>query len=182
MAGDDERVRQMTTPYFDGYELHRAFSSVVWCRFSTEIGAGLHHGSRRVSFRFWKCDSIEDCIPGIYAINVTGKLPDHIRSVLNEQGIYIPDNFENWFVLLVVPIGLFLSISTLIPYSLLRRKNVAFSLWNHEFTTVCFLQSMKRLSVKRFWKRLHLEPNGIRSAVCFIYSTIPRLLCMHGVV
>jgi hypothetical protein len=95
MAGDDERVRQMTTPYFDGYALSTVLLLIVWYRFSIEIGAGSHPGSRRVGFPVGECNSIEDCIPGIYAINVTGKLPDHIRSVLNEQGIYIPDNFES---------------------------------------------------------------------------------------
>ena len=95
MAGDDERVRQMTTPYFDGYRLYVIPLLIAWCRFSIEIGAGSHPGFKRVSYLVGRCNSIEDCIPGIYAINVTGKLPDHIRSVLNEQGIYIPDNFEN---------------------------------------------------------------------------------------
>lgn len=50
MAGDDERVRQMTTPYFDGYALSTVLLLIVWYRFSIEIGAGSHPGSRRVSF------------------------------------------------------------------------------------------------------------------------------------
>ncbi|KAK8818731.1 hypothetical protein WA538_004037, partial [Blastocystis sp. DL] len=73
MAGDDERVRQMTTPYFDGMVS-------ILDRDRSWVASWLQK---------------KDCIPGIYAINVTGKLPDHIRSVLNEQGIYIPDNFES---------------------------------------------------------------------------------------
>lgn len=30
MAGDDERVRQMTTPYFDGYALSTVLLLIVW--------------------------------------------------------------------------------------------------------------------------------------------------------
>lgn len=38
---------------------------------------------------------VEELVPAIYAINVTGKLPDYIRDDLQQRGMYIPDNFEN---------------------------------------------------------------------------------------
>lgn len=34
-------------------------------------------------------------IPGIYAINVTGKLPRYMIEDLQQQGIAVPENFEN---------------------------------------------------------------------------------------
>lgn len=38
---------------------------------------------------------VEGLIPAIYAINVTGRLPDYVREDLQQRGMYIPENFEN---------------------------------------------------------------------------------------
>lgn len=40
-------------------------------------------------------ERVEGTIPGIYAINVTGRLPDYVRDDLLQRGMYIPENFEN---------------------------------------------------------------------------------------
>lgn len=52
-------------------------------------------GFKRVSVFLFELIVLEDLIPGIYAINVTGKLPQYMIEDLQHQGIAVPENFEN---------------------------------------------------------------------------------------
>ncbi|KAK8816117.1 transcription elongation factor SPT4 [Blastocystis sp. ATCC 50177/Nand II] len=73
MAGDDEKVREMTSPYFDGMVS-------IMDREHSWVASWLQK---------------KGLIPAIYAINVTGRLPDYVREDLQQRGMYIPENFEN---------------------------------------------------------------------------------------
>lgn len=69
--------------------------TIEWYLFWIKTIAGLHRGFKRVLSWEVVVIIVEDLIPGIYAINVTGKLPSYMIEVLRQKGVPIPENFEN---------------------------------------------------------------------------------------
>lgn len=95
MTGDEERVRDLTSPYFDGFLFFSTNSYLEWSLYQIKNIVGLLLGFKRVSVFLFELIVLEDLIPGIYAINVTGKLPQYMIEDLQHQGIAVPENFEN---------------------------------------------------------------------------------------
>ena len=93
MANDEERVRGVTTPYFDGFVFLSLFYYRMVSIMDNEhswVASWLQKSNSPFSFAY----RVEDLSRGIYAINVTGKLPQYIAEELQQQGYPIPDNFE----------------------------------------------------------------------------------------
>ena len=95
MTGDEERVRDLTSPYFDGFLFFSTNSYLEWSLYQIKNIVGLLLGFKRVNVFLFELIILEDLIPGIYAINVTGKLPQYMIEDLQHQGIAVPENFEN---------------------------------------------------------------------------------------
>ena len=92
MQDKEEMVKEVTTPYFDGYSLNGINNLIAWYPLWIINIVGLLRGFKRVTSQNSKyCNVLESLVPGIYAIKTNGKLPDYIVEELQEMGIPLPE-------------------------------------------------------------------------------------------